>query len=394
MTLEEIEALRKDLSADLDPSAPIALMEQRFDSGDMNGFLESFRELLPVGTWSRFLNADEPVLLRAARSGRALNPQKISAVRTKIEGAAARALVAQSADDVKEPSISIGYAAVKENDYRLEVRVQHPTVTTVLLTQEIERRAPGEVRVAEYRDLRAHGKGPHVPTPAGGSLSIGESVGHKKCQAGTLGLFMRSRDGVGILSNSHILAWCGRAKVGDPIYAPHPNDSNNPVKIGQLKLFSSLINDDVVRFDAAFATLDGETSHNGNLIPTKMPNAGKKILVAGKMPTPGVLKVAKIGRTSRHTVGTFSAAGIDATLEYPGLGAVKLTGMLEILWDTPEKAFSEPGDSGSVVYGSDTREAIAIVVGGGVRLVDGKPEGVSIACPLEPVIAEWGLSPI
>ena len=379
MTLDEVHVLKQELTADFEPAKAMHLVQKRIDTRQLNGFLRSILDR-PMRELPQIFTSHEPLIVGAAQSGRRLRPTAIPSM---------HAFVAQGAEGEAEPNLSIGYSTVAKNDYQLEVRLQQPNVATILFAQEIVRRAGGQARVGEYRDLTAHARAAGASGAPG--LSIGNSIGHPKSPPGTLGLFMCSRDGVGVFSNSHVLAWCGRAKPGDAVYVPHPKDAAGS-KIGQLQRFSNLVQDEVIRFDAAFATLGGDVKYRGNIVPEDLPDGGKKIVAARKKPDPGTLKVRKIGRTSRSTTGTFSAVGVDPKLEYPGLGQVKLTGMMEILWDSPKNAFSEPGDSGSVVYRPDTMEAIAIVVGGGVRDVDGVSQGVSIACPLDQVIAEWGLS--
>jgi hypothetical protein len=168
-------------------------------------------------------------------------------------------------------------------------------------------------------------------------------------------LFLKSADGIGILSNSHVLAWCGRARRGDPIFAPHPDDSSTARKIGKLHRFTSLINDDEVALDAAFALLEKEIAYSGNVVPDGLPDAGKAIKAGKPLPVEAIgLRVAKIGRTSQSTSGVIGAFNVGPKLIYRGLGEAKLTGMLEVQWDSPRKAFSEGGDSGSVVYRPDT----------------------------------------
>ncbi|MDQ2078856.1 hypothetical protein RA307_01570 [Xanthobacteraceae bacterium Astr-EGSB] len=379
MTLDEAEALRETLSAEFARAGAMNLVQQRIDARRINGFVRSLMER-PMRELPRIFAASEPSLVGAARSGRALKSAAFPPL--------SRIIAHGVADDAK-PNLSIGFSAPAKNDYRLEVRLQNPTVATVLYAQEVVRRAKGQARIAEYRELRCHSGSRAAATAAG--LSIGHSIGHAKGQAGSIGLFVSSPGGVGVLSNSHILARCGRARRGDSIYAPHHTDFRSPPKVALLREFCSLIQDDAVPFDAAFATLIDGVVHSGNKIPTGLPGGGKRIVAARSKPEPGRLKVSKIGRTSGHTTGIFSAVGVSPTLEYAGLGEVKLTGMLEILWDRPDKAFSQPGDSGSVVFRPDTMEAIALVVGGGVRMVDGVSEGVSIACPLDQAMTEWNL---
>jgi hypothetical protein len=379
MTLDEAEALRETLSAEFSRAGAMSLVQQRIDTRRLDGFVRSLMER-PMRELPRIFAASEPSLLGAARSGRALE----SAVLPPLSR-----IIAHGAADDAEPNLSIGFSAPKKNDYRLEVRLQNPTVATVLYAQEVVERAKGQARIAEYRELKCHGGRSAAATDAG--LSIGHSIGHAKGPAGSIGLFVGSPEGVGVLSNSHILARCGRARRGDPIYSPHQLDSRSPPKVAQLREFCSLIQDDAVPFDAAFAALIDGVPHHGNVIPAGLPGSGKRIVAFRSKPEPGRLKVSKIGRTSGHTSGIFSAVGVSPTLEYAGLGDVKLTGMLEILWERTAKAFSEQGDSGSVVFRPDTMEAIALVVGGGVRIVDGVSEGVTIACPLDQAMTDWKL---
>jgi hypothetical protein len=272
----------------------------------------------------------------------------------------------------------------------------------VLLVQEIVHRKksqPDEVRIGQYFNLAAHAtkraEGKAKAPCAAEPVPIGSSVGHRRSPPGTLGLFLRSADGIGIMSNSHILAWCGRAKPDDPIFAPHPNDARDVCEIGRLRRYSSLIHDDVVAVDLAFAALNEGVMHGGNVVPAAFPDAGKSIKSGTPLPVEAIgLAVRKIGRTSHSTSGKLSAFNVGPKLTYPGLGEVRLTGMLEIEWPSPKQAFSQSGDSGSVVYRPDTMEAIGLVVGGGVRAVDGDRQGVTIVCPLTSTMTEWGLSGI
>jgi hypothetical protein len=302
------------------------------------------------------------------------------------------ALVAHGYRDEKaRPHLSVGYSAVGKNDYRAEVRLQNPDLHTVLLAHEIVHRAKGQARIGRYRDLSAHaGKSAESGS---GTLLVGNSVGHPSSPPGTLGLFLKSTEGVGIVSNSHILACCGRAQAGDPIFAPHPKDSKKARQIGKLSRFSRLING--VSLDAAFALLEKDVPYHGNIVPVGLPDGGKSIKAGEPLPAEAIdLKVTKIGRSSHSTSGVVTAFNIDPELIYRDFDEVKLTGMAEVEWPSPKKPFSKGGDSGSVVYRPDTMEAIGLVVGGGVRTIDGVDKGVTIVCPLTPVMKEWHLSPL
>lgn len=381
MTLDEVQSLKGEMEAafKVPAQACFNLVQRRLDENQAGGFVRSLIDM-PARYLPWVLASSTPMLVGAAHLDR------------RPRGNIAEAVFgAQGADDARpEPYLSVGYSAVGKKDYRAEVRIQDPDVRTVLLAQEIVHRANGQARVGRYRDLEAHAGKP----AAGTAFPIGSSVGHRKCQPGTLGLYLRSDEGIGVVSNSHVMAWCGRAKLNDPIMAPHPDDSTQAREIGRLRRFSSLIHDDVIDLDLAFAVLDDGVPHGNNVVPPGLPDAGKSIKVGAPLPVEAIgLGVTKIGRSTRSTSGTLAAFNVGAKLSYKGLGEVKLTGMLEIQWPSSKKAFSAGGDSGSVVYRPDTMEAIGLVVGGGVREVDGKPEGVTIVCPLTAAMQAWGLSP-
>lgn len=382
MTLDEVRALKQEMEDAVQepPRAGLGLVQKWIDEGRATEFVrrvfDAPARVLPV-----LFESTEPALITACMRGQLPRGDFIQA-----------ALVAHGREDEKPPPrLSVGYSAVGKNDFRAEIRLQDPDLYTMLLTREIVHRTKGQARIGKYRDLHAHSD--TSTQSGGGSLHVGSSVGHPKSPAGTLGLFLKSAEGIGILSNSHILAWCGRARTGDPVYSPHPKDSGKAKQIGKLRSFTSLINDEAVAFDAAFAVLAKDVQHQGNRIPDGMPDAGKSIKVGKPLPVGAVdLKVAKIGRTSQFTSGVVGAFDIDAKLIYAGLGEVKLTGMLEVEWPSPKKAFGQPGDSGSVVYRPDTMEAVGLVVGGGVRVINGTEQGVTIVCPLTSAMTEWGLS--
>ncbi|MGJ5135250.1 hypothetical protein [Bradyrhizobium oligotrophicum] len=382
MTLDEVVALKQEMEELFrEPTrAGLGLVQRSMDEGRATEF-DKLVFKTPARLLPELFGNSAPSLITACIEGRRPSDSSVR-----------EALIAQGFQDKQvQPDLSVGYLAVGKNDYRAEVRLQNPDVRTALLASNIARRSNGKVRIGEYRNLTAHG---HRSADDGqADLTIGMSVGHRKGPAGSLGLFLNSPAGVGIVSNSHILAWCGRARAGDAIFAPHPGDSSEPRQIGKLRNFSSLIKGDGVALDAAFAVLGTDVQHDGNLIPSGAPGCGKRIMAGEPLPLEAIgLEVAKIGRSSHVTVGQLSAFAVSPWITYSGLGEVKLTGMLEVQWRSPQKPFSISGDSGSVVYRPDTMEAIGLVVGGGVRTVEGLAEGISIVCPLTPAMQKWNLS--
>ncbi len=146
MNLDEALALKNELLASYEPAAAMGLVQKRIDQRRLNGFLRSILDR-PLRELPQIFTTHEPIFVGAAQSGHRLQPA------TMIPAMHA-ALVAQSAGEKSEPNVSIGYSAIAKNKYRLEIRLQAPTVAAVLFAQEAVQRAKGEARIAEYRDLR------------------------------------------------------------------------------------------------------------------------------------------------------------------------------------------------------------------------------------------------
>lgn len=131
----------------------------------------------------------------------------------------------------------------RQGSCKLALRVHDaiPGVNTVL--DRVSRRAPGEVdvrfvgRVVKQIPWRHRRNRP---------LRIGGSVGHVKITAGTLGCFVTPRDGNAeedfILSNDHLLANENKARKGDSIVQPGPDDGGRTAKdkVGSLARFVRL----------------------------------------------------------------------------------------------------------------------------------------------------------
>lgn len=189
----------------------------------------------------------------------------------------------------------------------------------------------------------------------------GVSVSHERVTAGTIGGFVRRAAGgaVELLSNNHVLANENGASLGDPILQPGAHDGGTSPDdiIGSLAAFVPIDPAATNLVDCAVSALDDEVAWSletfklyGGLTGVFDLNADEP----SDFPT-----VAKFGRTSGHTRGTITAIEVDDVgVEYD-LGVVRFDGQIEVE-GFADQAFSEGGDSGSLVVTADESGAEAV----------------------------------
>jgi hypothetical protein len=280
------------------------------------------------------------------------------------------------------PSLALGVALQKGNQYRLAVRCQRAELMDGKDVQLIRKQAKNEV------DVRFIGRLRKRATPWNQKrvrpLQIGLSCGHFKITAGTLGCFVRMRgdaDRLFILSNNHVLADENGAQAGDAILQPGKLDGGrNPQNlVAKFTKTIPLKTTGVNFMDAAIAEV--KTSLSANL---------RTIKGLGKLAGLGVLfvdegtEVAKLGRTTGLTRGRVTAFELDNVVVGYDLGNLRFDNQIEIE-GAGTAAFSAGGDSGSVIVVADTREAFALLFAGGdVGGSNGK--GLTYANPLRTVL--------
>lgn len=225
---------------------------------------------------------------------------------------------------------------------------------------------------------------PRVRTgkPAGGAaparlggrrqpLHIGASVAHEMGYAGTLGGFVTLDDGSrGVISCAHVLAEAPRTRIatGDAVQQPgQPDPIPAGNRIGRLsKHFSRFIPARDDNMDVAIAVLDDPQNDMGNQIPDNpaIPVAmrgrplGKPL--AREEVTIGE-RVLKVGRTSGLTYGELSAADVqNFRPEITGRRKITFGRVHEVLWPDDGIAFTEAGDSGSLVVTEDGLRPVGI----------------------------------
>lgn len=183
-------------------------------------------------------------------------------------------------------------------------------------------------------------------------LRPGNSCGHFKISAGTLGGFVQDRKGKKyILSNNHVIANSDQAETGDQILSPGPYDVPPGQKgevIGRLTRWVPLETHKRNAVDAAIAEIvngfkpvsdyEGFGAYNPKEITDRF----------------SVKKAIKRGRTTKVTKGVVTAYELDGVTVNYRTKLVTFDGLIEFLHETPQTdAFGLPGDSGSVIFSND-----------------------------------------
>ena len=246
--------------------------------------------------------------------------------------------------------------------YGLAVRVSSadalalPALEAVLdrWRAETDVRVVGPVRASSSRSL---------PLPAAARRRVrplvpGTSVAHPDVTAGTLGAFVTGTDGrVLLLSNNHVLADTDRADVGDPVLSPGPADGGRPDvdRVATLTAFEPFTPTGNL-LDLAVAAVDDPALVGGNTVPEGVLSGVVEEVLDG-------VAVAKTGRTTGHTTGTVTAVELDGvTVDYGRGQVLSFDDCLEVEGDG--RAFSDGGDSGSVVYAVDGLAALGLLFAG------------------------------
>jgi len=233
--------------------------------------------------------------------------------------------------------------------------------------------APGGQAV--FTDIKVIGKiVPEInrqPTP----VQSGFSVGHKSITFGTLGAIVRKGNDFFILSNSHVLAKSGTARIGDTILYPAKGDNgvlgtHDVATLSEFKKFT-LGGDFVNRCDAAIAKiLPGRI---GELIPSIPGIAGAPGIMA---PTIG-MKVVLKGRSGVGREGLVQDVNFRTTVPYDEFA--NEVGFLDQVLCT---RYTRDGDSGAIVVAKDFGKIVGLHFAGSAT--------ESVFSPIQPVIDALG----
>ncbi|SEE16623.1 hypothetical protein [Jiangella alba] len=253
--------------------------------------------------------------------------------------------------------VAVGVCVVGPATYGVAVRTFGPSELAdevvaagrALAGDECDVRDVGVVRASQWDPAELRQR--HRP------LHPGLSVSHVDVTAGTIGAFVVDGSGAVLaLSNNHVLADSGRAAAGDVVMQPGVADGGSAAA-DRIGILDGVVALDPVApnlVDAATARLDDDVE-----VSAQYPVGA----LAGWVAVTDDVEVEKAGRTTGVTRGRVSAIEIDGiSVQYP-TGVIDFDDQIEVTGGGPE-GFSSGGDSGSLVYRPDTREAVGLLFAG------------------------------
>jgi hypothetical protein len=271
-------------------------------------------------------------------------------------------------------------------EFSLAIRVRERIPQIDQILQRLIAMARNEVDIVETGQVRLFAPDIDAQTLRSRCrpLVIGCSVAHVTATAGTLS-FMAKHNKTNrtvLVSNSHVFAHSGSAKIGDGITQPGRIDGTAE-PVAALLDFVPLKPDGSNLVDAAMAVPDPAV----DLQPGSIPGIGLFTFTGGDV-LPN-MSVTKVGRTSGLTRGVVTAVEVDHVLVDTEAGNMTFDGQIEM--KGTEHAFSQPGDSGSLVV-TGQGQAIGIVFCGNEFANNGL--SITYANPLPKVMDALNLSPL
>lgn len=187
----------------------------------------------------------------------------------------------------------------------------------------------------------------------------GDSVGHYRVSAGTIGAAVLDAESVPgvprrylLLSNNHVLANANDARIGDPILQPGPADGGRHPRdrIGRLLRFVP------IRFGAGPGGDSGPVQTNfvdAAVAEVAFHDLERAIFWVGvprgtATVRPGTL-VQKTGRTTRYSTGRVGAVNVSVNVNYGGSRVARFVRQIVT------SGMSAGGDSGSLVLDQGDR---------------------------------------
>lgn len=290
----------------------------------------------------------------------------------------------------RKPVLALGVAHAR-GQYRLAVRLQRHGLIDSPLVDAIKKHARGEVDVRYVGRIRALAGASSWFRKRQRPLLIGTSCGTVSSEfivAGTLGCFVAKKNSEKplILSNNHVLADENSYPKGGPIVQPGTLDAGkNPKdRVAKLQSFVKLKPlPSANRVDCAVAALEAGIDFE----PSKLKGLGT---LAGQRTTPVDVgeTVHKIGRTTGLRHGRVTAIELDGVdVEYD-VGVCSFDDQIEIE-GAGKTAFSDAGDSGSLIVDEDLTGVALLFAGGDHGGSNGK--GLTYANPLGAVLKALGV---
>lgn len=209
----------------------------------------------------------------------------------------------------------------------------------------------------------------------------GNSIGHLKVTAGTLGAFVKRGAQLMILSNSHVLANSGKAKKGDDIIYPGKHDGGKKPKDLVAKLA------DFIEFKPGGDFINHVDCAIAEPLESRLEDIKKEIkglgLPKGTIKPKRGMKVTKVGRTTGKTTGRVLDVNFRTTINYAGIGDV---GFIDQVLCT---RYTEGGDSGSLVIDMESGKAVGLHFSGSAP--EGENRGSSVFNPIQAVLEALGV---
>lgn len=293
--------------------------------------------------------------------------------------------------------LGVGYTRVGKSDYQLALRLRRRRGRAYEAAMRVKKRAKEEVNIAFIESLSVPSVGDLVQAAQKAAshpfsarkrpLHLGLSIGHRNGGPGTLGAFVETSDGEdAILSACHVLAPVGNSKKDDPIYQPGKESSQltHGDSVAKLINFTAFSNTGSNYLDGAYAVLEGQDIGKANVVPEGCELAAHKPIrgVVGYDALEPHQTVAKIGKGSGCTIAAVTSFGVDdLVIDIPNAGNTRFDDLLEITWD-PDKPFAQAGDSGSLVFTTDSLDAVGLHFAGGLLSMNGTRKGFSYSCNL------------
>jgi hypothetical protein len=287
--------------------------------------------------------------------------------------------------------IALGIARGRApSEFTLAVRLQAKSTLLQKVVDLVREKAADEIDVRFVGRVRAHDDPNAIADlrKVCRPLLIGCSVAHIASTAGTLGLIARHRKSARsvMVSNTHVLAQTGQAKLGDAITQPGRLDgASSDDHVAALLDFVPLKMSGSNQVDAAVAVIEDSVP----LAPNSLPGIGPFTIPGDSEVSPG-MKVIKLGRTTGHRQGEIVATELDDIAVDYDVGTATFDDQIEIT-GMPGLPFSDRGDSGSLVL-DENMQAIGLIFCGNPNANDGR--GMSYANHLPKVLAGLDLIPL
>jgi hypothetical protein len=313
---------------------------------------------------------------------------------------------ARSRDTVQtvQRSLALGIAPGNGAEFKLAVRVQRPSLIRSALVDNLVKQARGEadVRLIGRIDKRAARKHAAKRQPSVRAvlaapwyqldtrpLLIGASVGHIDITAGTIGGFARLGETDCILSNNHVLANEDHASRGDWVLqrAKYDGGASPAQRAGQLSYWIRLKKTGANFVDAALAALKPGIGFDPSRLRELVNGQDRKLAGVATTPVDEGRIVYKTGRTTGATKGRVTAFDLDNVVVKYDVGNLRFDDQIEIE-GAGDHAFSDGGDSGSLIVNEDMLAIGLLFAGGDAGGTNGL--GLTYANPIGRVLVDLG----